>query len=195
MIIKKQKIFTKYFTLNAKRCPRGFTIIEMIVAVAIFSVVMVFSVGALLSIIDANKQAQSAKTVINNLNYALETMVRNIRVGSNYDADPVTSGLQGGKSSVITFKDQRGSQVTYRLTDSKIFRDVKDSYGNALPTFGLTSPDVTIDRLDFYVNGVSSGSVDQPNVLILVGGRINLKGGRQTRFDVETMAVQRLFNQ
>ncbi len=50
---------------------RGFTLIEMIVAVAVFSIVMVVGAGALLSIVDANRRGQAQQTVINNLNFAI----------------------------------------------------------------------------------------------------------------------------
>ncbi len=63
---------------------KGFTLIEIIVSLAIFTVVAVVAVGAFLKIIDANKKAQTLQTAMNNINFALESMVREIRVGSNY---------------------------------------------------------------------------------------------------------------
>ena len=63
---------------------RGFTLVEMIVSVALFGIVMLVAVGALLSVVAANRQSQAIKTVINNLNFALESMSRNILTGSNY---------------------------------------------------------------------------------------------------------------
>lgn len=62
----------------------GFTLIEIIVSMAIFSVVAVVAAGALLKIIDANKKAQSIQASITNLNFALESMTRELRVGSKY---------------------------------------------------------------------------------------------------------------
>lgn len=46
---------------------KGFTLVEMIVAIFVFSVVMVISTGALVSIIGANRKAQSVKSVMNNV--------------------------------------------------------------------------------------------------------------------------------
>ena len=62
----------------------GFTLVEMIVAVALFAVVMLISVAALLSLVDANRKAQALQSVMNNLNIALDGMVRAVRMGSNY---------------------------------------------------------------------------------------------------------------
>ncbi len=62
----------------------GFTLIEMIVALAIFSVVAVVALGALMKIISANKKAQSLMSAMTNINFALESMSREMRVGSNF---------------------------------------------------------------------------------------------------------------
>jgi prepilin-type N-terminal cleavage/methylation domain-containing protein len=63
---------------------RGFTLVEMIVSLAIFAVVAVIAVGALLKVIDANKKAQSIQSSITNINFALESISRDIRVGTDY---------------------------------------------------------------------------------------------------------------
>ena len=190
-MFKKQKlIITKHSTLYATRSTRGFSIIEMIVAVAIFSIVMVVCVGALLSVVDVNQRVQSMKSIVNNLNYALETMVRNIRTGRDYECLNA-SNLQpcsANPGDAISFTDQRGNAVTYRRDAST--NTIKRDLG--VETLDLTDPVVLIDRLNFYVKEASS---DQPNVVILVGGYMALKGGNQVRFDLETLAVQRLFNQ
>ena len=60
----------------------GFTLVEMIVAVALFAVVMLISVAALLALVDANRKAQALQSVMNNLNIALDGMVRSVRMGS-----------------------------------------------------------------------------------------------------------------
>jgi prepilin-type N-terminal cleavage/methylation domain-containing protein len=70
----------KYF-----RKQEGFTLIEMIIALAIFTIVAVIAVGALLKIVDLNRKAFSLKTSINNINFALESMSREMRVGRDYN--------------------------------------------------------------------------------------------------------------
>src|SRR3989344_5136440 len=62
----------------------GFTLVEMIVAVALFAIVMVVAVAALLSLTAANRKAQAIQSVMNNLNIAVDGMVRNMRMGTNY---------------------------------------------------------------------------------------------------------------
>jgi prepilin-type N-terminal cleavage/methylation domain-containing protein len=70
--------------INTKR---GFTLIEMIVSIAIFMTVATVAIGALLKVVDANKKAQSIKTSITNLNFVLDAMTRELRVGTKYNCN------------------------------------------------------------------------------------------------------------
>lgn len=163
---------------------KGFTLVELIVAVGIFALLMVLSVGALLAIVSANKNAQGIRSAVDNLNFSLETMARTIRTGSNYNCNG--GDCSGGTS--LSFTDQSGSVVTYRKNGGEIDR----IYNGAV--LAMTAPEVTINRLNFYVNGAASGDKVQPNVLIIIDGTVNYKGVLSTGFNIETLAVQRYFN-
>lgn len=67
-----------------KNLNKGFTLIEIMVSLMIFSIVAFIAVGALLKIVDANRKSQTLKVTINNINFALESMSRELRVGTNY---------------------------------------------------------------------------------------------------------------
>lgn len=62
----------------------GFTLIEMIVSLALFSVVVTIAVGALLILIASNRQLQNEQSILSNLSFALDSMTREIRTGTNY---------------------------------------------------------------------------------------------------------------
>jgi prepilin-type N-terminal cleavage/methylation domain-containing protein len=70
--------------MNTKPSTAGFTLIEMIVSLALFSVVITISVGALLILIASNRQLQDEQAVLTNLSFALDSMTREIRTGSAY---------------------------------------------------------------------------------------------------------------
>ena len=72
----------------------GFTLIEMIVSLGVFSVVVTTAVGAMLILISTNQQLQSEQSVMTNLAFALDTMTREIRTGYNYycESQPDNSG-------------------------------------------------------------------------------------------------------
>lgn len=64
---------------------KGFTLVEMIVSLGIFSVVAVVALGALMKIMTANQKAQTLQSAMTNINFALEAMSREIRTGYNYN--------------------------------------------------------------------------------------------------------------
>lgn len=69
---------------STKHTSYGFTLVEMIVSLAVFSVVVTISVGALLILIATNRQLQDDQVVLNNLSFVLDSMTREIRTGTVY---------------------------------------------------------------------------------------------------------------
>ena len=83
-----------------KKLNNGFTLIEMIVSIAIFFIVAVVAIGAVLKTLDANKKAQNIKTSLTNVNFVLETISREMRVGTNYNCNSaVTNAVANNKIS------------------------------------------------------------------------------------------------
>ena len=72
----KFSIFNFQFSKSSKGLPRselrsttgGFTLVELMVSVSLFAIVMVISMGSVVSVFDANKKSQSLRTVMDNLN-------------------------------------------------------------------------------------------------------------------------------
>ncbi len=69
---------------------KGFTLIEAMVAIAIFTIVMVIGISALLNVNSTNKKSQNLRAIIDNLDFAMEDMSRNFKLGSYYHC--VTGG-------------------------------------------------------------------------------------------------------
>jgi prepilin-type N-terminal cleavage/methylation domain-containing protein len=63
---------------------QGFTLIEMIVSLAVFAMVATTSIGALLVLIATNEQLQVEQSIMTNLSFALDSMTREIRTGTNF---------------------------------------------------------------------------------------------------------------
>lgn len=155
----------------------GFTLIEFLVAVGVFTVVMLISVGALLTMIDASRKTQSLESVVNNLNFALEGMTRNMRTGSNYSSS----------NGDIVFENQDGDIVTYRLDDGIIYRRVEG--GIFTP---VTASEVVVEQLSFTVTGQSPTDQTQPRVLIVVRAHVGEQIDTRTDFNIQTLVSQRI---
>lgn len=62
----------------------GFSLVEMIVSLGVFSIVVTTAVGALLVVIGTNQQLQAEQSVMTNLAFAMDSMTREMRTGYNY---------------------------------------------------------------------------------------------------------------
>jgi prepilin-type N-terminal cleavage/methylation domain-containing protein len=185
---------------------KGFTLIEILVAVGIFGMVMMVGVAALLSLVNASRKAQAIKSVMNNLNFALDNMTRNIAVGTTYHCQTnsvpdlnLTSTqdcLNGGV--LLAFEPRNGDinnsadQVIYRILGSKIERST-DGGTNFI---AITASEVNIQDLKFYVRGTTIGLADgsQPKVLITIKGIAGSTAKTETPFNLEAMVSQRLLD-
>jgi prepilin-type N-terminal cleavage/methylation domain-containing protein len=62
---------------------KGFTLIEIIVALMIFSIVAVVALAALVKIVDANRKAQTTQDAVIGLSFALDAMSREMRTATH----------------------------------------------------------------------------------------------------------------
>ena len=168
------------------------------VAVSVFSLVMVVAIGAVLAIVSANRKAQALNSVITNLNFAIEGMVRDLRTGFSYDcggpgdgATDCPHGTPGNPNvvdSIVSFYSaQTDDTVTYGLSGDKIYKDINSV------SYNLTSGDIKVSELHFYVSGTefpSASDYNQPRILIIVKGSF-IGFGAPTEFKLQSMVSQR----
>ncbi|MEZ4195382.1 MAG: type II secretion system protein [Candidatus Paceibacterota bacterium] len=62
----------------------GFTLIEMIVSLGIFSIIITTAVGALLVLLSSNQRLQTDQGIMSTLSFAVDSMTRELRTGYNY---------------------------------------------------------------------------------------------------------------
>jgi type II secretory pathway pseudopilin PulG len=62
----------------------GFTLVEIMVATSIFMIIMLVALGALISSSDTAKKSQALRTAMDNVNFAMESMTKSLRMGTDY---------------------------------------------------------------------------------------------------------------
>jgi prepilin-type N-terminal cleavage/methylation domain-containing protein len=95
----------------------GFTLIEMIVSLGVFSVVATTSVGAMLVLISTNQQLQSEQSVMTNLAFALDTMTREIRTGYNYYCEQQPNYASSGGTNIFNNSNNHENIVGTSVQD------------------------------------------------------------------------------
>ena len=173
----------------------GFTLIELMVSVTIFSVVMVICMGAILTILNSNRKSQAMRSVMDNLNYTLDDMTRAIRFGYNYhcdatNGDPTVPRDCATAASSFAVKSSDNHQLIFSLAGGRITETIDGSL------YYLTSSDTTITKLSFLVSGSYPFSTDQlqPRVIIVISGYAGSKPSVQSNFTLQTTLSQRRFD-
>lgn len=127
---------------------RGFTLIEMIVSLAIFSLVATVSVGALLVLVAGNQQLQQEQSVMTNLSFALDSMSREIRTGTNYFC--VSESSASSLSSVFNNSSNLDQVLANRVQDCSNGNPSNLRYHGLAIKEGGDSVTVLSDRILYF---------------------------------------------
>lgn len=165
---------------TSKLSARGYTLVELIIAVGLFALIMMLASGAYLVMININRQTQSIATGIDNLSFALETMTRTIRTGTNYSCN---GGGDCSPGTTFSVTNTSGNTVSYSLSNGVITQN----------GIALTDPSVIVSSLVFYASGTGKPPIDyqQPRVTIVVSGIVSSGAGKTEPFTIETGATMR----
>ncbi|MDO8565246.1 MAG: prepilin-type N-terminal cleavage/methylation domain-containing protein [bacterium] len=176
------------FTIYNFQKIRGFTLMELLIAISVFAVIMTLSMGSIVGVFDANRKSRSLKTVMNNLNLAVESMSKEMRFGENYHCGSGTITVPQNCPSgdtLMSFLSSEGEQITYRLSGASIEKEVNG--GGFVP---VTAPELVIDNLAFYTLGAGTSNTLQPKVVINIKSHAGSGKGRSD-FTIETLVSQR----
>lgn len=188
-----------------KNYSQGFTLIELMVASTLFTVVMMMGVGSLVVSSNSAKSSQKMRIAVDNVNFAVESMTRELRTGSIYyctsggvDLAALASELQcllGG--DIIAFTPQKVgeiqevSRVAYKISDRGDNTFSLQRCETSSPCYDIVSNDVNIERLNFHLLFNDSYNIKvQPRVEILIKGTVKTKDGLAP-FALQTMVSQR----
>ena len=121
----------------------GFTIIETMIAISLFLVVVMVGINSLLNASVIHQKSQDLRSIVDNLNFIMEDMSKNIRTGYNYhcfvsgDTIPSTTSpiMSTPKSCAsgwaISFESSTGltgnddDQWVYYISGGKIFKSTQ----------------------------------------------------------------------
>lgn len=183
---------------------RGFTLVEILVSLAVFAVIVTISTGSVLLIVDANRKAQSLSSIMNNLNIAMEGISRALMTGERYDCD--LSSLNSYEDCVapspnvsngFRFVTQEGDVVTYSLQQRAngtgyIDKHVTESPNNShIGHYIVTASEVDVQGIQFYSVGVEEDDQIQPRVLIVIWGEAGVTTAVKSRFNLQTTVSKR----
>lgn len=189
------------------------------VSISIFAIVAVVAIGALLKIVDANKKAQSLETSVNNLNFALDSITREMRVGTHYvcfggsfadfSGNAGNSGCLGaGRWTVMFDSSEKSSKAgvtcalkyAYRYDGTTLTKAQQSSCDELDPTFyPIIADSSALDaKIHFDLALLTVMAVDlmgtptPPYAQLHLKGYVGTKEKNKSTFDLQTTISQRL---
>ncbi len=203
---------------------KGFTLIETLVSLGIFSIVVVTATGVILSIITASKRNQSINSVVNNLNYSIDSMIRDISTGYRFRCDyddsethrvgdfkllPASTCGSGKKNNITLISTITGQEqiVKYEFVEptggigyiQKTIYTEKNPPNVEHVTYALTDQkNIDIDDMGFTITNpptlISDLKAGQPSVFVIIKGSAQVNQINISDFFIQTFVSQRLPN-
>ncbi len=182
----------------------GFTLIETLVAVTLFTFVTFVAVTALFSLQEFNNKLKVTKKIYENVYLSMDIISSDLKQGTNFEnlyystlegTGDVCSTAPGANltNSCLSFdylnvgNSNSSSRVGYYLENGNIKK-----YSDPTLPQSITSDDIEITKLKFVLIGTdnfSTGNIQQPMMKIIVKGKS--KNLPSTSFSIESLISQR----
>lgn len=202
----------KYFPKNSK----GFTLVETMISVSLFVIIITIGMTALLNAHVIDTKSKDMRSIVDNLNFIMEDISRNVRVGSgyrcystlplpNYPISDIETPQSCASGVAIAFEEASAGvpnnvadQWVYKIENGNIYKST-----NGANSFVILNSEgeIVIDNFaSFSVLGAEeppplgfcdmSNDCQQPLTIIRLSGKINYKS-TQTPFELQTTVSQR----
>lgn len=168
--------FKKNLGRDTRNFRTGFTLVELIVSMALFIVVVFITTSAFLTLSTLSKKANTTRAAMDNLSTAVEFMARSIRTGYTYHCANDLSGVYSGSDL------KNGAPNGFANNDGTPGPKLTASDCSGLPYIAFATPDgdVMFSRLDDIRYNISP----QGTRTIRWGRSLGTKSGDITSTDI-----------
>lgn len=161
----------------------GFTLIETMAAALILGIVVIIFTSVFVSSINTQRRAFNIQQSEENINFILEAMAKEIRIGQIAGPD---TNCPSAPTDSLSFQHPVNGAIQYFL-DSGTNAIMRSVNGARNP---ISSNAVEFTRLKFCVTGTQLNDGRQPRVTIMATVR-SKNAAQQTSVDIQTTVSQR----
>lgn len=168
----------KYRNIETSKYSLGFTAIETIATIFVFSIVVLVFGRAFVDSLNLQRRAYAIQQAEENISFVLEAMAKEIRVSQITDPAGDTS-CPASPSNTLTMDHPVNGTISYTLMGNNVQRTVAgtDTIFN--------SAAVQFARLQFCITGIGSLDQKQPRVTVIAKVR-SADPNQQVFMDVQT---------
>jgi type II secretory pathway component PulJ len=170
--IMKFSMFNSLFSTNQ----RGFTMVELLLYMGIYSILMVVLMQIFTSILSVHAESQANSAVDQDTNYILSRMTQDLHTATNV----VTPSL--GTSGTALHIIGAGKDITYSISGNTM--TLTDN--NTLTTDRLNSVDTDATASFLPIGNATPGSKVSVKVILTITSRIIREGNRHQTQTIET---------
>ncbi|MDP3769868.1 MAG: prepilin-type N-terminal cleavage/methylation domain-containing protein [bacterium] len=179
----------------------GYTLMEMLVSIALFSIVVMASIGVMIMVFGSQSKAIALKDVIDNARFSLELITRELRTGTNFKySTPPGCPSQG--IQFTSYNQGSAQERFYYLSDTDADGEYDAIMRVAMLVAGsvdcnlaqqFTAPEIKVYLVWSVIYGGTLGPTDgQPRISISMTVRSrNPRPGQDTSFTLQTTVTQR----
>jgi prepilin-type N-terminal cleavage/methylation domain-containing protein len=164
----------------------GFTLIELIVAIGIFSVVTAIAMGGFVNVLRTERQAAALLSANSNISLIIEQMAREIRTGDNFCVSGYYCLCSLGSCSSLQFRNAENETVTYRADGAGA---IERGAGSQFQK--ITAQNVNVRYLNFIISGQNPGDGFPPKITILIGVSAKAAGVEANVINLQTTISSR----
>jgi len=154
--------------LKTSEYNKGFTLVEMLVVIAIFSVITGAAVSIFISTIRIQRYSLTSQQLLDQTSYALEYMTRFIRMASK-DSDGSCLSITKSNYQItqsgygLKFENYKGECQEFYLEEGQLYEEIDGDEGISLTSDGLDITDFQV-----YLSGQLQTDNYQPRVTIFL---------------------------
>jgi prepilin-type N-terminal cleavage/methylation domain-containing protein len=179
-----------FFSTHNKKTHSGFTLMEIMVAVSIFTIIMVTGISSLLIINTTNAKSRAERQAVDQASFILESMSRKMRTAQS---------LTVGGNSSVTFVNQKDETESYLFTPGTPGGTLKyqlTPLGGSVQEYTLSDGQnpqgaILFRNISFEVLGNDAADGHQPIVVVRASGTAQ-EGKQSVSFSVQTAVSPRI---
>lgn len=177
----------------------GFSLIEMLVSVSIFTVIMMSSMDIFKMVIESQRGAIATQNVEESLKYFFEVTAKEIRMAqrnknlfcTDVDNNAMYNSSTNSLGDILYFKNYHNECVKYSLVSDQGINRFAITRGGV--TDFISPAKINISYLRFILKAEGGGNFDQPSVTMEIVANAIGKESSKSEMRVQTTLTSRYY--